>query len=488
MNHERKIFRASRQLACMAAFSMAMPLPGALAQEECTPQRLAGPDGTSRGVGRSLAVNDRHILIGDAGAHSLCPGGGDPFGCKAGAVYAFQRDLDGWRMIQMIVPPDIRILDGFGSRVVLDPLDPDRVVIASGARVVGEKRGYGLVYEYDGHAWQEVARFDPPDVGRTMTTSFAASMAIHGNTMLVTQVPFVYQYKRLGGSWVHQRTLEPPVEVGEGSSFGVTGFLIDDTWAFIGAHRDRSLSTDPANPILHGSLQVYRHHPDGSLEYAQRLLPPFEPGELPPRGWFGNSVGFDGRTLVVGAPATNGAFENQGVAYVYELEGEAWALRQELRSSIPGRLHFFGSNIQLRGDTLIIGHNTWDSAPNRSHLFRRGPDGLWHETDILRPGSAAMSTARGFGSAAAMHGRWAIFGAPDENPGGAAYVFDLDCVLGTNPCPVDMDGDGQLTIFDYLAFQTAFGTGDLQADFDGDGELTIFDFLAFQTAFAAGCE
>ena len=56
------------------------------------------------------------------------------------------------------------------------------------------------------------------------------------------------------------------------------------------------------------------------------------------------------------------------------------------------------------------------------------------------------------------------------------------------PCEADFDGDGQLTIFDFLAFQTAFDDGDLEADFDGDGALTIFDFLAFQTAFDAGCE
>ncbi|MEO1007393.1 MAG: GC-type dockerin domain-anchored protein [Planctomycetota bacterium] len=54
-------------------------------------------------------------------------------------------------------------------------------------------------------------------------------------------------------------------------------------------------------------------------------------------------------------------------------------------------------------------------------------------------------------------------------------------------CPADIDGDGSLTIFDFLAFQTAFDAGDPIADFDGDGSLTIFDFLAFQTAFDAGC-
>ncbi|MEO1008719.1 MAG: TIGR03790 family protein [Planctomycetota bacterium] len=61
--------------------------------------------------------------------------------------------------------------------------------------------------------------------------------------------------------------------------------------------------------------------------------------------------------------------------------------------------------------------------------------------------------------------------------------FELPIVA----CPPDIDGDGSLTIFDFLAFQNLFDSGDLAADFDGDGSLTIFDFLAFQNAFDAGC-
>ena len=54
-------------------------------------------------------------------------------------------------------------------------------------------------------------------------------------------------------------------------------------------------------------------------------------------------------------------------------------------------------------------------------------------------------------------------------------------------CRADLDGDGSLTIFDFLAFQNLFASGDMRADFDGDGSLTIFDFLAFQNEFALGC-
>ena len=58
---------------------------------------------------------------------------------------------------------------------------------------------------------------------------------------------------------------------------------------------------------------------------------------------------------------------------------------------------------------------------------------------------------------------------------------------GAIACPADLDGDGVLTIFDFLRFQNLFDSGDPRADFDGDGMLTLLDFLAFQNEFAAGC-
>ncbi|UYV11814.1 MAG: FG-GAP-like repeat-containing protein [Phycisphaera sp.] len=64
----------------------------------------------------------------------------------------------------------------------------------------------------------------------------------------------------------------------------------------------------------------------------------------------------------------------------------------------------------------------------------------------------------------------------------SAAVGDTVYAIAGN-CDADLDGDGQATIFDFLAFQNAFDAGDPIADFDGDGDLTIFDFLAFQNAF-----
>ncbi|MEO1008262.1 MAG: S8 family serine peptidase [Planctomycetota bacterium] len=86
-----------------------------------------------------------------------------------------------------------------------------------------------------------------------------------------------------------------------------------------------------------------------------------------------------------------------------------------------------------------------------------------------------------------------------EAGGGAGVIFSLRDTDGVKQvvsagdlsrdlaCPADFDGDGELSIFDFLAFQNAFDAGDPSADFDGDGSLSIFDFLAFQNAFDAGC-
>ena len=71
-------------------------------------------------------------------------------------------------------------------------------------------------------------------------------------------------------------------------------------------------------------------------------------------------------------------------------------------------------------------------------------------------------------------------------PGASSDTGEAYLVYGRS-CRADLDGDGELTIFDFLAFQNLFDAGSSRADFDGDGELTIFDFLAFQNAFDAGC-
>ncbi|MFI4916077.1 MAG: GC-type dockerin domain-anchored protein [Phycisphaerales bacterium JB060] len=69
----------------------------------------------------------------------------------------------------------------------------------------------------------------------------------------------------------------------------------------------------------------------------------------------------------------------------------------------------------------------------------------------------------------------------------AAMLSAAGSAMAQATCRADIDGDGELTVFDFLEFQNLFDTGDLAADFDGDGRLTVFDFLEFQNDFVRGC-
>ena len=63
----------------------------------------------------------------------------------------------------------------------------------------------------------------------------------------------------------------------------------------------------------------------------------------------------------------------------------------------------------------------------------------------------------------------------------------LDARLACSPCAADLDNDGQLTLFDFLAFQGAWAAQDATGDFDRNGSFDVFDFLEFSHAFDAGC-
>ncbi|MFI4881423.1 MAG: GC-type dockerin domain-anchored protein [Phycisphaerales bacterium JB064] len=153
-----------------------------------------------------------------------------------------------------------------------------------------------------------------------------------------------------------------------------------------------------------------------------------------------------------------------GLLYGYTEYGDTglWAIDIDAQEMTKVVDPFPADNTQ--GRAMAIGNNTVYI------LSTRGADGV--------PGfSYDLSQGPG--------GEWVAFTNPytDSNAtGGAAWLGPLE-----SPCRADFDGDGDLTLFDFLAFQNAFDAGDLAADFDGDGSLTIFDFLAFQNEFDAGC-
>ena len=111
-------------------------------------------------------------------------------------------------------------------------------------------------------------------------------------------------------------------------------------------------------------------------------------------------------------------------------------------------------------------------------LLAPSSDGVYLLELMLWDAASAVSDSEPF---------FIIFGQNATDDQLADAVMWVETNLIAEPCRADMDGDGSLTIFDFLEFQNSFDAGDASADFDGDGSLTIFDFLSFQNEFDAGC-
>ncbi|MFI4916753.1 MAG: GC-type dockerin domain-anchored protein [Phycisphaerales bacterium JB060] len=269
-----------------------------------------------------------------------------------------------------------------------------------------------------------------------------------------------------------------PVELGratasrEGTGFGVAidgdvAFMCgpDQRFEVLSFLRSYDIS-DPANPrlldelILGGSGYDVEAH-DGLVYFANGSLLVFDarnPADLRlvsqrPRPAIADVVVRDGLLYASG---------DEGLS-VFDLEDPQ---APRLLGSSGG--FFAYGDLVLRGDLAFVANRFEDQGVHVVDV-----------RDATRP--RLLTTVR------VTDGAEGVAVAGDVLYGSSQFtgieLFDLSGCLA---CPADLDGDGALTLFDFLEFQNRFDAGDPIADFDGDGALTLFDFLAFQNLFAAG--
>jgi len=176
----------------------------------------------------------------------------------------------------------------------------------------------------------------------------------------------------------------------------------------------------------------------------------------------------DRNETVVAADLASTVFEN----YLCYTHGDAAGFTRVDPAELPARFVGF-YDINNRGDAV------W-SAGGGSGIYFKDEDQIVRDPASLIPGGTDWQIARGFLDNRRRMLTTAFQFAPERN----AIVMLVPTDLA---CEADLDGDGVLTLFDFLEFQNLFDAGDPIADFDGDGSLTLFDFLAFQNAFDAGC-
>jgi len=145
---------------------------------------------------------------------------------------------------------------------------------------------------------------------------------------------------------------------------------------------------------------------------------------------FGFGVAIDGDTVVVGAAQDNiGMNDEQGSAYIFVRSGTTWTEQQKLVASDGDANDFFGENVSIDGDTVVVGayggNIAADEHRGSAYVFVRSGT-TWTQQQRLTASDGQINDGLGFD--VAIDGDTVIAGAwHDEiggnNSQGSAYVF-----------------------------------------------------------------
>lgn len=195
---------------------------------------------------------------------------------------------------------------------------------------------------------------------------------------------------------------------------------LEGDWLAVGAH---------TAGILHltnkeGSVYLFRRDAGEWVEFAR--LTASDGGQ---RDYFGEDVAISGDLVVVGAPMrdSNGHLqpngENEiGAAYVFEQGVEI----AKLEPSDGVRDNLFGVAVALDGETIVVGAERGSGA---AYIFERDPgSGEWLETQKLEI-AVNPESFDGFGNALALDGDTLVVGADARDVAGdpwagAVYIFE----------------------------------------------------------------
>jgi hypothetical protein len=396
----------------------------------------------------------------------------------SGTVQVWQRTPGAnWTFIEEVIGP----ADGaesFGESV--DLKGDTMIVGAPDAR-------RAFLYTRDGSGRFQLAHtFEAPSVPGIMWSQFGSAVALTHDTVVITDPSAsalpdrggaIAMYQRHGGGW--------QLVLAEGGPNRGSG-------AFSAADADGEFVATTIPPIspddIPGGVRLYDLRTLTKSDWRFDIFEQARPAD----------VAISGDRMVVSRGGTDSFGSDPcGTVFAFKrVPGGSFQFEATLRpqcgddgANMGVGLELQGSRLALFGRVDIGGFFGWPATL----VFEDHPDLGWSQDDSYRrlaSGSTTWSFAGGNGAVAFAGGDVIMgvrgWGSRMASCAGAARglvnIFELD-----SSCPADLDRDGQLTIFDFLAFTSLFDDGAPEADFEPDGELTIADFLAFQNEFDAGC-
>lgn len=260
------------------------------------------------------------------------------------------------------------------------------IALGGGHVAVGEFGRYKTVYVFRRQGGLE-AVLGTPQAGVGL---FGVDLALEGDLLAVGSTKGVFLYERTQSGWVE-------------------GGLI------LGAARSLALCGDTmAVGDAAGSVKIYRQDPAGAWELEAEIVSP-DVGD-----GFGNAVGLQRGTLVVGAPAGDapGVSGNKGVGYVYRrVRRGHWEQEAVLAPTDVEDSSQFGRTVGIYDGWAVIGAFRADKLSRGAAFVYRRAGGLlsapWVlEQKLLPRPYSSVTNAEQFGYSVAIGEEGLFVGAP----------------------------------------------------------------------------
>ncbi|MEM7673875.1 MAG: hypothetical protein AAF212_11090, partial [Verrucomicrobiota bacterium] len=139
---------------------------------------------------------------------------------------------------------------------------------------------------------------------------------------------------------------------------------------------------------------------------------------------FGLSVSILGDLAIMGAPNDGDNGSNSGSAYIFRNSGGVWIEEQKIFAVNGESNEFFGTSVVAFANRVLVGApNSVDANSRVGHVFSFEYDvDIWVQSDILSPNIG--ETFDGFGRTMSSFQDMVAIGAPDDDEGGSAYLFE----------------------------------------------------------------
>jgi len=314
--------------------------------------------------------------------------------------------------------------DVFGCSVAVSG---DTVLV--GARQDDDMRGAAYLFLKPAGGWADmtqIAKLTAADSAQG--DGFGNSVAVSGDTVVVGANQddgsrgSAYVFVKPAGGWANMtQTAKLTASDGAGVDFFGFSVAVSRDTVVVGAYQDDD---------VRGTAYVFVKPAGGWADMTQTAK--LTASDRMAQDSFGMSVGVSGDTVIVGAPYhRNGAFINQGEAYIFVKPETGWRTMTEtarLTSSEDAPNNYFGFSVAIDGATAVVGAPYDDVSGNfnqgSAYVFLK-PAGGW--ADMTQ--TALLTASDGehddnLGNAIAVSGDTVVVGAnQDDFSRGSSYVF-----------------------------------------------------------------